>query len=74
MLELSQATGQLMTNAFVSMVGTNLVTNNYGGITVYDGGRQLDDIPRAVANFKFYATAAIHLANESHDSVGQRHR
>ncbi len=29
------------------------------------------DIPRAVANFKFYATAAMHLANESHDSVGQ---
>lgn len=29
------------------------------------------DIPRAVANFKFYATAAMHVANESHDSVGQ---
>jgi aminomuconate-semialdehyde/2-hydroxymuconate-6-semialdehyde dehydrogenase len=29
------------------------------------------DIPRAVANFKFYATAAMHTANESHDSVGQ---
>ena len=29
------------------------------------------DIPRAVANFRFYATAAMHLANESHDSVGQ---
>ena len=29
------------------------------------------DIPRAVANFKFYATAAMHMANESHDSVGQ---
>lgn len=28
------------------------------------------DIPRAVANFKFYATAAMHSANESHDSVG----
>ena len=28
------------------------------------------DIPRAVANFKFYATAAMHTANESHDSVG----
>jgi len=29
------------------------------------------DIPRAVANFKFYATAAMHVANESHDTVGQ---
>ncbi len=29
------------------------------------------DIPRAVANFKFYATAAMHTANESHDTVGQ---
>ena len=26
------------------------------------------DIPRAAANFKFYATAAMHTANESHDS------
>jgi aminomuconate-semialdehyde/2-hydroxymuconate-6-semialdehyde dehydrogenase len=26
------------------------------------------DIPRAVANFKFYATAAMHTENESHDS------
>lgn len=30
------------------------------------------DIPRAAANFKFYATAAMHTANESHDSVGQQ--
>jgi len=29
------------------------------------------DIPRAALNFKFYATAAMHTANESHDSVGQ---
>ncbi len=29
------------------------------------------DIPRAVANFKFYATAAMHTANESHETVGQ---
>lgn len=29
------------------------------------------DIPRAIANFKFYATAAMHTANESHDTVGQ---
>ena len=28
------------------------------------------DIPRAIANFKFYATAAMHAANESYDSVG----
>ena len=26
------------------------------------------DIPRAVANFKFYATGAIHTSNESHDT------
>lgn len=26
------------------------------------------DIPRAVSNFKFYATAAMHTENESHDS------
>lgn len=26
------------------------------------------DIPRAVANFRFYATAAMHIANESHDT------
>lgn len=29
------------------------------------------DIPRAVANFRFYATAAMHTANESHDTAGQ---
>jgi aminomuconate-semialdehyde/2-hydroxymuconate-6-semialdehyde dehydrogenase len=29
------------------------------------------DIPRAVANFRFYAAAAMHTANESHDSVAQ---
>jgi len=29
------------------------------------------DVPRAVANFRFYATAAMHLANESHDTVGR---
>ena len=27
------------------------------------------DIPRAVANFRFYATAAMHTANESHDTA-----
>ncbi|MDQ3322257.1 MAG: aldehyde dehydrogenase [Acidobacteriota bacterium] len=29
------------------------------------------DIPRAVANFKFYATAAMHTATEAHEMVGQ---
>ena len=29
------------------------------------------DIPRAVSNFKFYATAAMHTANESHDMSQQ---
>ena len=29
------------------------------------------DIPRAVANFRFYATAAMHTWNESHETVGQ---
>ncbi|HMQ02963.1 MAG TPA: aldehyde dehydrogenase [Pyrinomonadaceae bacterium] len=28
------------------------------------------DIPRAAANFRFYATAAMHLANESHETFG----
>ena len=29
------------------------------------------DIPRAASNFKFYATAAMHTWNESHETVGQ---
>jgi aminomuconate-semialdehyde/2-hydroxymuconate-6-semialdehyde dehydrogenase len=29
------------------------------------------DIPRAVSNFKFYATAAMHFASESHLTAGQ---
>src|SRR5678816_1525830 len=29
------------------------------------------DIPRAVSNFTFYATAAMHLSNESHYTAGQ---
>jgi len=29
------------------------------------------DIPRAIANFRFYATAAMHTANESYDTTGQ---
>ncbi len=28
------------------------------------------DIPRAASNFRFYATAAMHTANESHDMAG----
>ncbi len=28
------------------------------------------DIPRAASNFRFYATAAMHTANESHDTAG----
>src|SRR6476620_10530555 len=27
------------------------------------------DIPRAATNFRFYATAAMHLANESHNTT-----
>ncbi len=29
------------------------------------------DIPRAAANFRFYATAAMHTSNESYETVGQ---
>jgi aminomuconate-semialdehyde/2-hydroxymuconate-6-semialdehyde dehydrogenase len=29
------------------------------------------DIPRAVSNFKFYATAAMHTATEAHETTGQ---
>jgi len=29
------------------------------------------DIPRAVSNFKFYATAAMHTASEAHETIGQ---
>ncbi len=29
------------------------------------------DIPRSAANFRFYATAQMHVANESHDTIGQ---
>jgi aminomuconate-semialdehyde/2-hydroxymuconate-6-semialdehyde dehydrogenase len=29
------------------------------------------DIPRAISNFKFYATAAMHFASEAHETVGQ---
>ncbi len=29
------------------------------------------DIPRAVSNFKFYGTAAMHFASESHQMVGE---
>ena len=41
-----------------------------------DNGKPLSlarvmDIPRAAANFRFYATAAMHTANESHETIGQ---
>jgi aminomuconate-semialdehyde/2-hydroxymuconate-6-semialdehyde dehydrogenase len=41
-----------------------------------DNGKPLSlarvmDIPRAASNFRFYATAAMHIANESHETVGQ---
>ena len=41
-----------------------------------DNGKPLSlartvDIPRAVSNFKFYATASMHTANESYDTSGQ---
>jgi aminomuconate-semialdehyde/2-hydroxymuconate-6-semialdehyde dehydrogenase len=41
-----------------------------------DNGKPLSlarrvDIPRAVSNLKFYATAAMHTANESHEMAGQ---
>ena len=41
-----------------------------------DNGKPLSlakvmDIPRAASNFRFYATAAMHTANESHDSIGE---
>jgi aminomuconate-semialdehyde/2-hydroxymuconate-6-semialdehyde dehydrogenase len=29
------------------------------------------DIPRAASNFRFYATAAMHTSNESHETIGQ---
>ncbi len=29
------------------------------------------DIPRAVSNFKFYATAAMHTSSEAHETVGE---
>ena len=41
-----------------------------------DNGKPLSlarvmDIPRAASNFRFYATAAMHTSNESHETVGQ---
>ncbi len=29
------------------------------------------DIPRAASNFRFYATAQMHVANESHETIGE---
>ncbi len=41
-----------------------------------DNGKPLSlarvmDIPRAASNFRFYATAAMHTANESHETIGE---
>lgn len=41
-----------------------------------DNGKPLSlarslDIPRAASNFRFYATAAMHTFNESHETIGQ---
>jgi aminomuconate-semialdehyde/2-hydroxymuconate-6-semialdehyde dehydrogenase len=41
-----------------------------------DNGKPLSlarvmDIPRAASNFRFYATAAMHTANESHETINQ---
>lgn len=41
-----------------------------------DNGKPLSlarvmDIPRAASNFRFYATAAMHTANKSHETIGQ---
>lgn len=41
-----------------------------------DNGKPLSlarvmDIPRAASNFRFYATAAMHVSNESHETIGQ---
>ena len=41
-----------------------------------DNGKPLSlaramDIPRAASNFRFYATAAMHTSNDSHETVGQ---
>jgi aminomuconate-semialdehyde/2-hydroxymuconate-6-semialdehyde dehydrogenase len=41
-----------------------------------DNGKPLSlarmmDIPRAASNFRFYATAAMHTSNESHETIGQ---
>ena len=41
-----------------------------------DNGKPLSlarsmDIPRAASNFRFYATAAMHTTNESHETIGQ---
>lgn len=50
--------------------------DSLAGAESIDNGKPLTlartvDIPRAVANFKFYATAAMHTATEAHETVGQ---
>ena len=58
---------------------SRLIEENLDDLAVaesIDNGKPLSlaklvDIPRAVSNFKFYATAAMHTSNESHDMAGQ---
>ena len=62
----------------VMMRISQLITENLDELAAaesIDNGKPLSlakavDIPRAVSNFKFYATAAMHTANESHDTAG----
>jgi len=58
----------------VSLIGRDL--DDLAAAESIDNGKTLTlarsvDIPRAVSNFKFYATAAMHTATEAHETVGQ---
>jgi aminomuconate-semialdehyde/2-hydroxymuconate-6-semialdehyde dehydrogenase len=57
-----------------SMIERDL--DSLAGAESIDNGKPLTlakqvDIPRAIANFKFYATAAMHFSSEAHETVGQ---
>jgi aminomuconate-semialdehyde/2-hydroxymuconate-6-semialdehyde dehydrogenase len=57
-----------------SLINGNL--NKLAAAESIDNGKPLSlakavDIPRAVSNFKFYATAAMHTFNESHDMASR---
>ncbi|MFL6467616.1 MAG: aldehyde dehydrogenase [Pyrinomonadaceae bacterium] len=59
-------------NRLVSLVERDLET--LAMAESIDNGKTVEiakrlDIPRAASNFRFYATAALHLANESHDTL-----